>query len=240
MDWADVLLEWWDRWLKNDGRADLGPRVQVEDNTGQWRNAARWPDGRAITYYLDPEHRLSTSPSKDTAAETVATDPFHTQGGYTNDVPGHNAQCPPRFCTYFETGAFKDDFRISGLPRVELTVVPQGPGGQLSAYLYAASGDAMERIGWGQFDLRFRDGSDQAEEVAPGEELKVAFDVQPLDAVVPKGARLYVVLSGGTGWNRLPSLPNYPVEILEGGKQSSITLVNTKPSKGDFFKPPSS
>jgi predicted acyl esterase len=214
--------------------------VQVEDHTGAWRNAARWPSGREITYYLHPEHQLSPSPSKETASETVATDPFHTQGAYTNNVPGHNAQCPSGLCAYFETAEFKDDFRISGVPRVELTVVPQGPGGQLSVYLYAASGDAMERIGWGQFDLRFRDGSDEAQEVAPGEELKVAFDVQPLDAVVPKGSRLHVVVSGGTGWNRLPSTPNYPVEILEGGKHSSITLVNARPSKDDFFKPPPS
>jgi hypothetical protein len=43
-----------------------------------------------------------------------------------------------------------------------------------------------------------------------------------------------------TGWNRLPSVPNYPVEILEGGRQSSITLVNARPSKHDFFTPPKS
>lgn len=240
MDWADVLLDWWDRWLKNDRKVDLGPRVQVEDNTGAWRNASRWPSGKGITYYLNPEHQLSERSSKETASETIANDPFHTQGGYTNDVPGHNADCPSGLCTYFETEEFKDDFRISGLPRVKLTVVPQGPGGQLSVYLYAATADSMERLGWSQFDLRFRDGSDQAQEVTAGEELKVAFDVQPLDAVVPKGARLYVVVSGGTAWNRLPSFPNYPVEILEGGKRSSMEIVNAKPSRNDFFKPPES
>ena len=52
MDWADILLKWWDRWLKGDKRVDLGPRVQVEDQTGAWRNASVWPSGKNVEFHL--------------------------------------------------------------------------------------------------------------------------------------------------------------------------------------------
>ncbi|MGH2756847.1 MAG: CocE/NonD family hydrolase, partial [Actinomycetota bacterium] len=80
MDWADILLDWFDRWLK--GRdVDLGPRVEVQDNTDKWRTAATWPGGRATTLFFDPEGALSTTSAKETASEMVGADPFHMQWG---------------------------------------------------------------------------------------------------------------------------------------------------------------
>lgn len=240
MDWADVLLSWFDRWLKDDKGADLGPRVDVEDNSGKWRNGARWPSGKNETFYLDPDSVVSTVPSKKTGSHVVANDPFHTQTGYSTEMPpaGFEDQCHENTCVYFQSKPFDEDFRIAGLPEVQLKVVPRGPGGQLSVYMYAATEDSIERLGWAQVDLRFRDGSDEAMPVTPGQELKLKFDMQPLDGVIPEGARMLVVVSGGSAWNRLPSFPNYPVEILEGGRQSLIRLVNATPDNNDFFEPP--
>jgi predicted acyl esterase len=239
MDWANVLLPWFDRWLKGDRDASLGPRVEVEDSTERWRSAADWPDGRAGTYWLNPEHELSPEPSKDSASEFVANDPFHTQGGYTSSLPpeGFEDACVQPTCVYFETAKLKDEFHFAGLPELDLKVVPQGPGGQLSAYIYAASEDGFERLGWGQLDLRFRDGSNTPKQVTPGQEMRARILFQPLDAVAPAGSRLLLVVSGGTGWNRLPSVPNYPVEILEGAKDSRLELVEVNAKPGDFFKP---
>jgi len=165
-------------------------------------------------------------------------DPFHMQGGYALlSATTENRACPPQTCAYFQTKPFDEEFRVAGLPRVELTVVPRGPGGQLTAYLYAASNSGMERLGWAQVDLRFRDGGVDPKPVTPGQRLKVAFDAQPLDAVVPKGARLYVVVSGGSAWNRLPGIPNYPIELLEGQGHSAISVISPRPPQTSFFKP---
>jgi len=159
------------------------------------------------------------------------------QGGYTTASPIENSACTPGACTYFETPAFEDEFRIAGLPRLDLTVTPSGPGGQLSAYLYAASDEGMERIGWGQMDLRFAESSTEPATVTPGEEIKISFDMQPLDAVVAEGERLYLVISSGTGWNRLPGAPMGPMQLNEGGKASSLEIVNIRAKPGDFFEP---
>ncbi len=237
MDWADVLLEWFDRWLNNDRKAKLGSRVEVEDSQGRWRRSSDWPSGKRVRLFLNPSNKLGKRPSKKAASEMLAPDPFHLQWGYTNDVPIENQACPSGACAYFETKPFKKGFRMAGLPHVRLSVIPQGPGGQLSAYLYAESDEGAERLGWAQVDLRFRNGSDKAKSVEPGEKMRIRFDVQPLDAVVPKGARLQVVVSGGTGWNRLPSVPNYPVELLEGRGRSSMKLSSPRPPARAFFKP---
>lgn len=240
LDWADILLNWWDRWLKGDRKARLGPRVQVEDQTGKWRNASRWPLGKEITLHLNPGHALDAKSSSESAAELVANDPFHTQLGYDSSMPpaGMESQCVPQTCTYFESAPVERDLRISGMPHLDLTVVPQGPGGQLSAYLYSATDDGYERIGWAQANLRFPGESDEPKDVAAGAELKVGIDMQPLEAVVPKGGRLFLVVSGGTGWNRLPILPASPVEIHEGGGASTFSFIQASPRARDFFSPP--
>ena len=235
MDWGDTLLDWFDRELK--GRGAFGAPVEVEDNRGDWRRANRWPDGKSQTFFLDPGNSLSRKPSDETAAEYVAADPFHTQLGYSTSSPIENQECVPNTCTYFETEPFDSDFRIAGVPRVKLSVVPTGPGGQLSVYLYAASNESMERLGWGQIDLRFASRKVEPQDVAPGEELILDFDAQPLDAVVPKGARLRVVVSSGSGWNRLASPFAFPIELGEGGGRSSLTVVSPEPPPSAFYEP---
>jgi predicted acyl esterase len=238
MDWADILKAWFDRYLKDDRSARFGPRVQVQDDTGKWRNASRWPDGRSLRFFLNPEHALEQERSKETASETIATDPFHMQGGYTTSAPQENAACAPSTCTYFETRAFEEEFRIAGVPRVGLTLTPTGPSGQVSVYLYAASDAGMDRLGWGQLDLRFAKSTTQPGTLTPNEEMKVTFDLQPLDAVVEKGERLYVVVSGGTGWNRIPTgPPSLPIQLAEGKGQSRLDLVHVRPQSSDFFQP---
>lgn len=238
-DWADVLLEWWDRWLKNDKTAQLGPRVQVQDNTDLWRNAARWPAGRELEFHLNPGHTLALEPSKDEASEMIANDPVHTQPGYSTSMPPDGLQnvCEQPSCTYFESEPFDEEFRVSGLPELNLNLVPEGPGGQLSAYLYAATDEGFERIGWAQANLRYPDESDQPKAVTPGQEMEFRVSMQPLDGVVPAGGRLFLVVSGGTAWNRLPGIPNNPIELIEGGSRATLTLIQALPKKSDFFTP---
>ncbi|MDQ3646211.1 MAG: CocE/NonD family hydrolase [Actinomycetota bacterium] len=238
MDWGDVLLAWFDRWLKGDREAALGPRVEVEDAQGNWRSSSDWRAGRRLELFLDPDHSLARKASGKKTSERIFADPFHMQGGYTQDMPSEHQGCPSSMCALFETPRFDSDFRLAGLPHVSLSVRPQGPGGQVSVYIYAV-GDGAERLGWGQLDLRFQNGSDEAQVVEPGKMIQIGFDVQPLDVVVPKGARLQVVVSGGTGWNRLPSVQNYPIDLLLGAGRSSIELTSPAVQRNDFFEPPS-
>ncbi|MGH2662417.1 MAG: hypothetical protein ACRDH8_06345 [Actinomycetota bacterium] len=88
-------------------------------------------------------------------------------------------------------------------------------------------------------DLRFPTRTeDHAGPVTPGERMTVDFSFQPLDAVVPAGARLVLVLGQGSAYNRLPSAPSFPVELHFGGDAGSLTVTRIRPRPGRFFVPP--
>ena len=239
-DWADVLLAWYDRWLR-DPSTPTGPTYEIEDADGRWRKADVWPDGTARTYWMEPGEALAASPSATPSPAPLWLDPFHTQGGYATDLPpGPLAGvCLPGSCAQFRSEPAAHETRFGGIPSASLTVTPQGPGGQLSVYVYKDRGGELTRLGWGQVDLRFVE-SDEPAEVTPGTPMTARFSLEPLDVVLHAGARLVVMVSGGTIGDLLPSVPNYPVMLDTGGGKSSLTLTTVEPDPSDFFNPPRS
>jgi putative CocE/NonD family hydrolase len=238
-EYADRLLAWFDRWLK--GReVDLGPKVEVEDSEGRWRRAAKWPPpGRPQTLWLRSDGRLGAAPDGAGGSRTLAFDPLHAQLGATEVEPPHplSTLCGSPNCAAFRSEPFTDPYRFGGLPRLRATVTPTGPAGQLSAYLYALDSEGATRLGWGQVDLRFPRGGDERGAVEPGRPIEVDFRLQPLDAVLRPGARLVLILSQGTAYNRLPSIPNFPVQLEVGGEAGSLAVTPVRAKGGDFFEP---
>lgn len=179
-DWADIVLAWFDHYLKGRRDVDLGAVAEVQDSSGKWRNEESWPPaGEATTFHLTTTGGLSSMASADTAAIKLVPDPGHTQSGYQqSDAPEPlSTGCAPPVCALFTTPALPSGLRLAGLPRVRLTVTPSAPEGQLAAYLYSVTGTTARRIGWGQVDLRFPDGAvtDQpkATPVVPGAQMTV-------------------------------------------------------------------
>lgn len=238
-DYADILLGWFDRWLK-DKSARLGPKAQVEDSSGRWRNSSDWPPENApeTTLALSADGTLSERPSNARGSEIVGPDPVHTQAGLYDDMPPGSLEttCIPGSCALFETDRLDRPLRIAGLPRLDLRLVPSGPGGGLAVYLYAVSEEGADRLGWGQVNLAF-DGPGKPRPVTPGQQMRVQFEMQPLDAVAPAGSKLVLVVGQGSAWNRLPTIASFPVELLEGAKRSSLTIREPSPKPGDFFRP---
>ncbi|MGH2795096.1 MAG: CocE/NonD family hydrolase [Actinomycetota bacterium] len=238
-DWADVLLGWFDRWVRGDPEAPLPAKYEIEDADDRWRRADTWPDGPAASLWLDPGQRLSASPSADQSDARIWLDPFHTQGGYVTDLPPAPLRdvCLPNLCALFRSDPAAADTRYGGLPEVALRLTPLGPGGQLSVYLYEDDGTQLTRLGWGQFDLRFRNG-DEPEEVVAGQPLDVRFTLEPLDVVLHAGSQLVAIVGGGTTGDLLPTVPNYPMILHLGGGLSGLTLGSSLPDPADFFDPP--
>ncbi|HJP66048.1 MAG TPA: CocE/NonD family hydrolase C-terminal non-catalytic domain-containing protein, partial [Actinomycetota bacterium] len=164
-------------------------------------------------------------------------DPSSGQGGGQTIPAPLQRICLQPMCAAFSTPAMQRPFRISWIPTVRLTVVPTGPGGGLSAYLYSVQGSRWTRIGWGQADLRFPDGGREARPVTPGQPVDVELAIQPLDTVVPAGEQLVLVLSEGNAYNRLPVVPNYPMQIEVGGSSSVLFLWEVNPRPSQYFDP---
>lgn len=242
-DWADILNDWFERQLKGNDTADVGPTVQVEDSTGQWRNASQWPpaDASQKTLYLSPGGSLDGSPSGDTGSSLISTDAGYAWS--TEYYPGFSIPDEVRrncaTCAYFSTPVREEALRVAGRPRLDVEVTPTGPGGDLGAYLYEAGPDAWERLGWGQVDLRFADGGEQAETVTPGEPMEATVLLEPLDAVVRPGHRLVLVLAQGGHADHVPSPLLSPIEIRYGEDRSTLRLETVpNPAPEDTFTPP--
>lgn len=241
-DYADILLAWWDRWLKLDRSADLGPRVEVQDSDLKWRTETAWPpaDSSSETFYLSADESLSPSPSEGEATALLGPGTrnrhfFLSDNTFVwNDTPADH-HCAD--CAMFTTTVEKD-LRIVGLPELTLNVTPTGPGGFVAAYVIRIDKDgAWHLLGWGANDLRFRDDKGRPQTVQAGQEIEMTFPLQPLDAVVHKGEELLLLLDQGHA-DHAPSLPFFPVELRYGGKLGTLEFQTTSPSAADFFRPP--
>lgn len=221
LDWADIMLEWFDRHLKGLP-VDLGRRVQVQDSMLRWRDADSWPPAEALRkrFFLTPDNGASEKEPATESSEPVIIDPG----------PSVSATCPT--CAAWSTPA-RESWRITGLPVLRLSVTPSGPGGHIAATLSAGG----RRLGWGQVDLRFPDGAETAQPVVPGQRMTVTLPIEPLDAVVPEDEQLVIRLSQGTYGDHLPNAP-VPLQV-HAGKDSWLDVPELPdPPPCSFFLPP--
>jgi hypothetical protein len=233
-DWANILLDWWDRWLKNDKTVHLGPRAQVQDSSGTWRNEKSWPptDAKPTDYFLTPQNGLSLEPSLEKSQYTIVFDPAKHLSNSSNR---------PCVCARFRLPSMGSDLRFAGIPELAVTVVPSGPGGHLSAFLYAGT----DLVGWGAIDLRFSQGGETATPVIPGQPLEVRVPFEPLDVVVAAGTPLtLLVAQSGYGGSYSLTYRNsamaFPLQLQVGGDASRLTLSTFTRDPKAFFVPPTS
>lgn len=233
VDHAEVLLHWFDYWLKDDRSVDLGPRVEVADSSNQWRYDHVWPprDATATEFFLTAYQGLSLGSGG--AAGTVRVSPDPVPYAY----PIEEADCLA--CAEFRSAPLGSALRFAGLPQLPLTVVPQGPGGHVTAFLGYTQDGKWRPLTFAILDLRFADGGSDAQAVVPLAALVAKMEFEPVDAVIPEGAELTLRLSQ-TGSGVPPgqadpvsahtlayyrgSTPTYPVEVRVGGTDSKLVL----------------
>lgn len=234
-DWAEILLHWFDRELKGLD-VDVGPRVQVEDSSGRWRSDDAWPprDATPVTFYLAPGGALATEPAS--GSEDIPLGPAPRHFPLTFDAPELDAACVA--CAVFASEPFPEEFRFAGLPPLPLTVVPGAPFGHVAAWLYAVDGEERTRVGWGQIDVRFAEGGEVAKPATPGQPLVVRLQLEPLDAVVPAGGHLMLVVHQGSYGDHVASAPTAPMMLRVGGEASTLTLSTFERDESAFFVAP--
>lgn len=249
-DWAEILLAWFERWLKDDAEAEVGPVAQVQDSLGWWRDETRWPPADAVarTLYLAPDDRLTTGPTSETGSVTVGASVDYYPQPLQRPVREDSVSAFPCLgCPRFSTERLEHELRFAGATRVPLAVTPTGPGGALVAHLYVVYPAAwygtdqipvIQRLTSGMIDLRFADGGDAAKPVVPGQPLTVRLQLEPADAVVPAGGRLVLELVQSGYGERVPAAPNYPMQVAVGGDRSRVELSVFDRTEGTFFLPP--
>ncbi len=233
-DWAEILLHWFDYWLKGVN-TDLGPMVQVQDDKGNWRNEESFPphDATWTKYHLADGNRLSLEPGAPGSALLVPN-PMDQQGG-----PCEQLRQAPCYDIDFAL-PLEEDTRISGLPRLHVTVSPKGPTGHIAGYLYDVAPDGTEkRVGWTMINLRFADGTETSTPLVPNQPILAKMEFQPLDVLIPAGHTLKVTIWEVEEADRLPAIPPQAVELLYGGSVSStLELPTLERTEADYFLPP--
>ena len=211
-DWAQDLLEWFDHYLKGTGPKPA-LHVEVQDNHGAWRIETTWPPADATALPL----KLLDDLAKTSAGEAQVM---------PADATGASV--------VYEGKPLASDLRIAGLAHFPVNVRPLGPGGQVFAQLVdVAPGGKTLRLGHAVMDLRFANGGTEPTPVVPGTALTAHMEFEAIDAIVPAGHHLMLVLSA-TGMDYLPSTTSAPV-VIESG---TLVLPTVAPDPSQFFTPP--
>ncbi|MCA1811772.1 MAG: CocE/NonD family hydrolase [Halobacteriales archaeon] len=241
-DWHEMLLHWFDYWLKEDRTVDLGPRAEVQDALGQWRVEEGWPPRDAVParFELSGDGTLRNGTGATAGAMVVLpTVPQGGRGSTLGDLWSDAATTCAK-CAVFASEPMPREFRFAGLPTVGATVTPTGPGGYLAAHLFAQLPDGKRaQLGMGGgIDLRYADGSPDPKPVLPGQKLLAKLELEPMDAVVPAGARLVLVLDQGGYGSHLPPPDTFPVQVELGGGQSVLAVKAFERGPDAFFTVP--
>ena len=249
LDFADMALAWFDRYLKGDREAPTGARVEVADSAGQWRRAKRWPPRNRRTLQLTAERTLAPSATETSATALLAQDSrsrhymvgsvFPAETTDEDDPTPRQVDDVCATCVAFTMPVAKA-FRLSGLPEVFVDVTPTAPSGHVAAVLYRRAADGLHRLGWGMTDLRFPEGenrgSETPQEVAPGSAKRLRIEIEPLEAIVPAGEELVLILGQGNGM-QLGGRPIGPVELSFGAGTSFMRFASPRPRPSQFFTP---
>jgi len=212
-DWMQDLLEWFDWYLKGEGRQpEL--HVEIQSNQGSWRIEDRYPAS-------DTEEVVMS----------LGTDLVRIDGG-PNVLP--DATTGP----VYESEPLSEAMYLQGLPRLHVEVSTSTLGGQLYALLESCDGGECIHIGHAIMDLRYHEGGD---ELSPSwtpvfGTITAMMEFIALDAELPALSTIRLSLYS-TGEDYLPASTSSIVTIQEG-EGSTLQLDTFDPSTRLYWEPP--
>ena len=212
-DWMQDLLEWFDWYLKGEGRQP-GLHVEIQSNQGSWRIEDRYPASDTTEVVM-----------------TLGEDLQRISGGQ-NVLP--DASTGP----VYESAPLETDMYLQGLPRLHVEVSTTTVGGQLYALLEDCNGTECIHIGHAIMDLRYHEGGEELSSTwAPVVgTITAKMEFIALDAEIPAGNTIRVTLLS-TGEDYLPASTSSIVTIQEGSG-STLQLDTFDSSNRIYWNPP--
>lgn len=238
-DWAEILLHWWDYWLKDHTSVGLGPPVQIADSLGRWHAEEHFPPRNAdwTTLHLSAGEALNPEPGPE--GSILLTPAALLPGQVAESFRSLPVEV---VVAEFTTKPFDEDLSFSGLPRLHVQVSPKGPTGHLAADLVDVGPQGAEIVvGRTIMNLLYADGTETMRPVTPNVQLVAKMEYQPLDVTIPAGHQLKVRVweAQDEGGDRIPAIPPEPVELLFGGSRTSVLeLPVIHRDASAYFMPP--
>ena len=159
-DFLNVELRWFDRWLKEDGTADVGRSARFfvmgggdggRGTDGRLRHGGRWdaadawpPEGtRTVDYYLGEGGTLSPEPETDDTATTFVYDPRNTVSSNGRCIIGYG----PALAKGFSGMGPRDQVELETLPGHGTPGMPIASRPDVLAFQTAPLAEDLEIVG---------------------------------------------------------------------------------------------
>ncbi|PRX46451.1 X-Pro dipeptidyl-peptidase [Prauserella shujinwangii] len=195
-EWLRTLNRWFSHYLYGvqNGVQDE-PRATIQREDGSWSDEANWPapGTRPATLHPGPGGAgRGTLGVRDTRGRPVVeslTDDARKTVEQLVDQP----ESPHRLS--YATAAARRPVRLSGTPRVDLTIAFDRPAANVTGVLVDRAPDGGSHVitrGW--TDPQNRKDPALTRPIRPGVPYRISFQLQPDDYVLPAGHRLEFVL----------------------------------------------
>lgn len=224
-DWPDVLVPWFDHYLRGGPKTVATGVVEYQDDTGAWHESTEWPPaGDDVTLLLSDRELVPQTATPAVSTRSFASGPANPDPSGCED--DHAAYVSPPLA---------ESVLIAGNFEVNLTVTSTHPDGNIAAFLYHAedqaacigsglvtgSGDAAE-VRRAVSDLYHRGHLEQGSAFPVGSPDEVGLRSYPFASLVPAGHRLILSIGGGAA-DALPD-PNAPMLTIHTGDSADARL----------------
>lgn len=216
-DWAQDLFEWFEWYLQERG-PEPEHHVQIQRNDGAWRLEETWPPNDA--QWLD----LGLGSDVVNEGGVTIGGPFGGQTSLVWDGATPAAGWGPAGAAGWVGDG--QDLHLSGLVRFHVDVTTTSNAGQLFAELQDATTGL--RLGHAVMDVRYHEGGYEPTGVNAGERVTMLMEFFGIDAVVPAGNGLRIVISDA-GEEYLPPAQNAPLTLhIENPGVLSLPLIHAE------------
>jgi putative CocE/NonD family hydrolase len=219
-----------------------------------WKSVNEWtPEGFTVSrFFFQPQSLLSVEPSAPQPADRFEVD-FSTSTGLNNRWQTELDQRPVHYAPIqaslsYTSAPLEQDAEITGYPIVTLWVTSSHDDGNFFVYLEALDETGQAHyLTEGMLRAIHRKISpdappyklfvpyhsfkrDDAQALLPGQKAELTFGLNPLSALVRRGWRLKVSVSGADKdtFARIPAIGSPRVEILLGGQAASLIEIPIK------------
>jgi putative CocE/NonD family hydrolase len=263
VEWRYEAVRWFDHWLKGTDNGILEepdfavyvrdyhpPDPAIEYVPGRWRWEEGWPLERVDfqDWYAQPDHALARSPGETATHKMSYKASVGIEGGGQTMWWGSvtpDQQPMDDHSLVYDSEPLQEPMEILGRPVVRINVSATAPRANWVVRVSDVAPDGQVTLVAGAgFNGTHRNSAREPEEIVPGEEFPLNFELHFSSWVFPKGHRVRVAISNSQ-WPMLWPTP-MPVEttlaiggeagarvqlpVVPAGKERSPGLRSPEPS----------
>ena len=252
-EWRDQAVRWFDYWLKgrdtgvlNDPRVVIyqqhwhAPDSQAQDVPGEWR-ADTWPPAglTRMTLYPQSDHRLSLDEPAGRGLDRLRyVASAGVEAGFWWGELLTDQRPVDAFSLTYDSQPLAEEVAILGLPRVSLQVSADAKLANWFVRLSDIAPDGRVTMVTGAgINGAQRDSMAMPEDLVPGAQYSISFNLHLASWVFPKGHRIRLAVSNALWPMNWPTPYPMTTELVWGGDGASRIILPRVPLHGPAAPP---